>query len=114
MFDLMKDKHSLQQKPDKLAAVMDGEKHDIRSTWFDFDLNRHVTSSRYVDWMFDHLPVELLVSRYPKSLSINYLKEILPGEVTRLSVSEQGDGNFLLEGVSLEAGKPSFRGKISF
>ncbi|MEI7663682.1 MAG: acyl-ACP thioesterase domain-containing protein, partial [Bacteroidota bacterium] len=75
MFDLMKEKHSLVQKPERLAAVPAGVTNDIRATWFDFDLNKHVTSSRYIDWMIDSLPLDILVHRYPRSLSVNYLKE---------------------------------------
>ena len=114
MFDQMKDKHSLNRKPERLSAVTEGNKAEIKSTWFDFDLNKHVTSSRYVDWMVDNLPTDVLINRYPVSLSVNYLKETKLGEVTSLTVSTEADSNYQFEGMSQVGDKPSFRGKIEF
>jgi len=114
MFDQMKDKHSLDRKPERLSAVAEGGKADIKSTWFDFDLNKHVTSSRYIDWMVDNLPTDVLINRYPVSLSVNYLKETMLGEVTTLTVAMEPVGSYLFEGISRVAEKPSFRGRIEF
>lgn len=43
------------------------------------DLNRHVTASVYVDWMFDALPSDFLNTKKLKTLELNYKQEILPG-----------------------------------
>ena len=114
MFDLMKNRHAMQQKPDKLVAVTNGDVYEIISSWFDLDLNKHVTSSRYIDWMVDKLPVDVLTCQYPVGLSVNYLKEIVLGETTRLTVSSEPDGTFQFEGVGAAGERPSFRGKILF
>ena len=97
---------------DKFSYMFDQMKD--KSTWFDFDLNKHVTSSRYIDWMVDNLPTDVLINRYPVSLSVNYLKETMLGEVTTLTVAMEPVGSYLFEGISRVAEKPSFRGRIEF
>ncbi len=114
MFDLMKNKHALLTKPEKLPAVPAGETYNLKATWFDFDLNKHVTSSRYIDWMVDNLPDDVLVHQYPGSISVNYMKETMLGELTRLTVALEPVGSYLFEGVSSDGVKPTFRGKIGF
>lgn len=42
----------------------------------DLDINRHANNTKYVEWVFDLLPFDLLDSRYPLSLQINYMQEI--------------------------------------
>jgi len=43
--------------------------------YFDIDLNKHVTSSRYIDWITNCFDEEFHQNNYPKHLTINYLKE---------------------------------------
>jgi len=114
LFTRLKDRHGLTALPEKLDAVQEGEAFSLRSTYFDLDLNKHVTSSRYLDWMMDTLPVDFLRENYPKRVSINYMKETGPGTAIRITRSESPGGTFLFEGVQEENGKTAFRGRIAF
>jgi medium-chain acyl-[acyl-carrier-protein] hydrolase len=109
----LKDRHALPATPDKLAFSLQGDHSLIRPTWFDFDINRHVTSSRYIDWMIDALPMDHLRQNYPSRLSINYLKEVKPGEDLRLTRVHDGPV-CRFEGIKEINGNTAFRGTLLF
>ena len=114
IFDRMKDKHAMEQLPEKLSPVAEGDSFSLKSTWFDLDVNKHVTSTRYVDWMVDTLPVDLLLSHYPNYLSINYLKETMGEELISIKRTNRDGNQFLFEGTNQDDASVKFRGRIDF
>lgn len=109
----LKNKHALPTKPEKLQVVSGGVSSFIHPSWCDYDINRHVTSSRYIDWMIDAFPMDHLRKKYPIYLSINYIKEIKPGETIQLFRLEEGS-DFKFEGINETTGDSAFRGHITF
>ncbi len=114
IFDRMKERHALDQLPEKLGPVSAGDPFEVKSTWFDLDVNKHVTSTRYVDWMADTLPADILRSHYPKKISINYLKETMMGESIRMIRSSSDENQFIFEGTNRESDSVKFRGRMDF
>jgi acyl-ACP thioesterase len=114
VFSKLKDFHALQSQPEKLFAVKEGDISEVKATYFDIDLNGHVTASRYIDWMMDTLPVDFHCNHYPKTLSINYLNETLINETIRLTKATNDGKNFLFEGFNKDRNITAFRGKIGF
>ena len=113
-FDKLKDRHALSYSPEKLFPVGGGEIKEIKTTYFDIDVNAHVTSSRYLDWMMDTFPVEFHQQHVPVKVSINYLNETRLGETIKLSKNTTDGKIFVFEGFNNEKEKISFRGKIEF
>ena len=107
-------KKAFEELPEKLDGITQGEEKDIQARYFDIDLNRHVTSTRYIDWMMDLLPLEFHEKYYPVKFSINYLKETMPGETIRLLKNRLTGDQFQFEGTNLNRNLPAFRGLISF
>jgi medium-chain acyl-[acyl-carrier-protein] hydrolase len=107
-------KKAFEELPEKLNGITQGEEKDIKASYFDIDLNRHVTSSRYIDWMMDFLPVEFHEKNYPVKFSINYMKETMPGETIRLVKNQLPNGQVQFEGTNQDRNLPAFRGLISF
>ena len=96
-------------------ATPEGDSFEVKATYFDIDLNKHVTSTRYIDWMMDSLPLEFCRANYPRRFAINYLKETMPGEVIRFVCSKEEPKNvFHFEGSNLTSNTNAFRGKIEF
>ncbi len=114
MFSILHDKHALELPPEKLMPADGEDTYEIKSTYFDLDLNKHVTSSRYVDWMMDTFGPDFHKSHYPSALSVNYLKETMPGETMRISRRKEREDTFLFEGTNLSSDTTAFRGKIVF
>lgn len=114
MFVHLKDKHGLNQSPEKLPATSEGETFTVQSGYFDFDLNKHVTSTRYIDWMMDTFTFDFHQMHFPKRISINFMKETLPGDSIQIVRKLINDSEFLFEGKNNVNSRISFRGKINF
>ena len=113
-FTYLKDKHAVEEPPEKLPLLKDGDPFEVSSTYFDTDFNKHVTSTRYIDWMMDSFSTDFHRDNYPKGLSINYLKETMPGEKIRFYRNMNKNKEYCFEGTNLNNNKKAFRGKIKF
>jgi medium-chain acyl-[acyl-carrier-protein] hydrolase len=114
MFVHLHDKHGLSESPERLPATTEGETYEVHSGYFDFDLNRHVTSTRYVDWMMDTFTFDFHKSHYPKKLSVNFMKETLPGDSISIIRNLHTGSQYCFEGTNLAHKTVAFRGKIVF
>lgn len=114
MFVYLKDKHALSELPEKLSATGEGDAFNVQSGYFDFDLNSHVTSTRYIDWMMNTFSVEFHKSHFPKKLSVNFMKETLPGDSINIIRSSNKDSAYSFEGTNHDHKTVAFRGKIDF
>jgi medium-chain acyl-[acyl-carrier-protein] hydrolase len=114
MFVYLRNKHALNELPEKLTATTEGDAFDVQSGYFDFDLNRHVTSTRYVDWMMDTHTVDFHKIHYPKRLSINFMKETLPGDSINILRGSHNGLQYNFEGTNHHQKTVAFRGKIDF
>jgi acyl-ACP thioesterase len=113
IFNELRDKHALTDPPEKLFPVGSREAKDISTTYYDIDLNGHVTACRYIDWMMDFFPLEFHRLNYPRQISVNYLSETRVGETIRLNKETDGK-TFFFEGTNPNRGVSAFRGKILF
>ncbi|MFP4384698.1 MAG: acyl-[acyl-carrier-protein] thioesterase [Spirochaetia bacterium] len=113
-FTKLKNYHAIKEPPEKVADVTTGKSWKVKAAYFDIDLNRHVTATRYIDWMMDTFGSDFHENRYPKSISVNYIKEILPDQEITLFRRQAGEDNFLFQGVNDTTGNVSFRGRINF
>lgn len=63
--------------------------HTVRNS--DVDVNRHANNAKYVEWIMNYLPDELVYNSRVSSICINYNKEARPGEtVDLLHVETEG------------------------
>ncbi len=113
IFSRLHMKQAIESSPEKLMPVEGTDILEIKAGYFDLDLNKHVTSTRYIDWMMDMLSLDFHKTRYPVRLSMNYLKETMPGETIRI-VRQQNDQEFHFEGTNLSNHTAAFRGRIDF
>lgn len=78
----------------------------------DIDFNRHVNTLRYIDLIFDTLPLELIEKNAGIRLDINFIAEALYGEV--LTIGASSEGNVWQFDISSNSGKKLCRAKIEF
>jgi acyl-ACP thioesterase len=113
MFVHLKDKHGINESPEKLPTCAEGDSFTVQSGYFDYDLNRHVTATRYIDWMMDTFSVDFHSNHYPKRISVNFMKETMPGDsISIIRCNNQLQYSF--EGTNLLNKTVAFRGKIDF
>lgn len=78
----------------------------------DIDFNRHMNTLRYVDMIFDTLPLEIFESGDAMRLDINFLAEARYGEIVSVGyVDMEGARQFE---ISSDSGKVLCRAKIEF
>jgi medium-chain acyl-[acyl-carrier-protein] hydrolase len=114
MFTELRDRHGIKAHPDKLGPVHGEEVSVNKVTYFDLDVNRHVTSTRYFDWMMDTFTPDFHKKNYPKRVSINFMKEIRFADEVQLIRQDCGENVFAFEGINKTREVVAFRGKISF
>jgi medium-chain acyl-[acyl-carrier-protein] hydrolase len=114
LFVHLKEKHGINEPPEKLPANTEGEAFTIKSGYFDIDLNRHVTSTRYIDWMMDTFTVDFHHKNFPKRISVNFMKETMPGDSINIVRKSKIESQYCFEGTNLLHKTVAFRGKIDF
>lgn len=50
----------------------------------DVDVNQHLNNSRYIEWAFDALPLEIFENSYFKKISVIFKKEMAPGVTAKI------------------------------
>ena len=95
------DKYMVQEEPPcaapcRLRGVSGGEefRHTVR--YSDIDFNRHMNTIRYVEIIFDHLPIEAIAEDRPFRLDLHFLREAVYGEVLTIATGEE-EGRLLFE-----------------
>lgn len=78
----------------------------------DIDFNRHVNTLRYIDMMFDVVPLELIESSCGMRVDLNFLAEARYGEI--LTIGSATEGDVWMFEVSSDSGKVLCRSRIEF
>ncbi len=78
----------------------------------DIDFNRHVNTLRYIDLIFDNVPLELIEHNNGLRIDINFIAEALYGET--LTIGWVNEGNIWNFEISSSADKVLCRAKVEF
>lgn len=113
-FTELKNKKAFSESPVKLKKLEGIPSPEILTGYYDIDLNKHVTSARYVDWMMDAFTVDFHERNYPKRLIVNYLKETMPGEILVYDQAIVEKGAYQFEAFNKSRSLTAFRGLINF
>lgn len=114
MFIELKEKHALTNLPAKLEPVHEGETFEYMTNYSDIDLNKHLSATRYIDRLMDTFTIDFHKRHYPSKLSVNYMKETMPGERLKFIRLQTSDNEYSFEVVNLNTGINAFRGKVGF
>ncbi|WP_438832922.1 acyl-ACP thioesterase domain-containing protein [Streptococcus pluranimalium] len=60
----------------KYPVLENAAKTDYHVRYLDLDMNGHVNNSKYLDWIYDVMPIDFLKTHYPKHIELKYVKEI--------------------------------------
>jgi acyl-ACP thioesterase len=91
-----------------------------KARYTDLDYNGHVNNVRYIQWIEDSLEPQLLENADKMRFDINYLNEILGGEVVEIMSAKIEDArcgascasSFAFEGRKQESGQAAFRAEL--
>ena len=98
----------------KLPQLQKAEhEQQVPVRWHDIDLNRHVTNTRYLQWVLDTLPLEVLEQKQLQELDIIFKAESVLGDTVASAVSaaEGAAEVYLHRLTSQESGKELVQAK---
>lgn len=113
-FVTLRDKKAIEAAPAKLNAVSGADCCTIETQYNDFDLNGHVTSTRYLEWAENSMDTAFYKSNVCRGFSVNYIKETLPGENLGASFEFAENGNLFFEAKHGSSRDTSFRCLLHF
>jgi acyl-ACP thioesterase len=109
------DKHAIKDFVPKLAFTAKGEvETDFRVRFSDIDLNKHLTTTRYIDWVFDSYQLSQLIERMPRQLTLNFIKEVIFDEKIKMYRSKVSDNTDQFQLFPTESEKPSFLAELVY
>jgi len=114
MFVSLRDKQAIAEAPVKIPAVDSEKKGSLETSFTDFDLNGHVTSTRYLEWAMNALPAEFHRQHVFEKLTVNYIKETLPGEEINTKFQLTGNKTFFFEAQHKSSENGAFRSVVAF
>lgn len=77
------------ERPRRLAAVAGEPIAQRRVAYSDIDFNRHMNTMRYIDFIFDSMPIEVPESLNAVRMDINFIKEARYGDELSLYAEER-------------------------
>ena len=76
----------------ELLKLQEPLKQDLTSEFMvhfsDIDVNRHVNSSRYMQWLYDSYPANVLEEKIIESFEINYFAEAKLGDLITIKIDK--------------------------
>ena len=116
IFTQNKDKHALKNAVSVLDEInTDAELFSNQVKYSDVDLNQHLTTTRYIDWMMDTFSMDFHSKNKCKSLILNFIREIPYSEKVDIQRTKDNNTNCFHFGFRKPGGeKDQFRGKLSF
>lgn len=116
IFNKNKGKHALMNVVPILESTnINAESFSNRVTYSDVDLNRHLTTTRYIDWMMDTFSMDFHSRNKCMGLTLNFIREIPYDEKVDIQRSEDNSSNcfsFAFKKHATE--KDLFRGHLCF
>ena len=84
------------ERPRRIGVINSEPIVEHKVVYSDIDFNRHMNTMRYIDIIFDTLPIEVPEQLMGFRLDINFMKEALYGDTLSL-MSEERDGVRMFE-----------------
>ena len=108
----MVDEPSPISAPQRLRAIEPVDTMSRPVVYSDIDFNRHVNTLRYIDLIFDMLPLSVIEQNGGLRIDVNFIAEARYGEVMSVGVVEQ-EGVYQFE-ISSDSGKVLCRARLEF
>lgn len=113
-FSTIKMRHAIEENIPSLSvegSITSTTKYEVR--YNDIDINMHLTTVRYIDFMFDTYEIDFLNDYSPREITVNFIKEVPFG--TKLDMNRYEDGDrHMFELVNSLDEKVYFRGEVKF
>ncbi|MGD9492047.1 MAG: acyl-[acyl-carrier-protein] thioesterase [Bacteroidales bacterium] len=114
MFISLRDKQAIEAAPEKIQSFCSKSSDNVETCFTDFDLNGHVTSTRYLEWVMNALPADFQRQHVFEKFIVNYIRETLPGERIQTKYQWPELKTFNFEAQHQSSGNAAFRSVVVF
>lgn len=115
IFNKNKDKHAINTEVENLKFPNEpANKFHNQPLFSDIDLNQHLTTTRYIEWMFNTFDLDFHKNHQCKELVMNFNREISFGEeiiINRLELKENESFFFSFHG---QQNQENFKGIVGY
>ncbi|MCD8071995.1 MAG: thioesterase [Alistipes sp.] len=99
--------------PARVPRIDSGAVATKRVEYSDIDFNRHMNAMKYIEWIIDNVPIDLIPAGALRRMDVNFLKEAVYGQQLSLHTKEDGPGCRLFE-IRAQSGDPLCRCALAF
>jgi len=109
--------HAVPDKPVKIPWP--GELKTVNSSIAKFshlDMINHVNNSRYIEWVLNEIPLNMLLSKKLREVEVNFISEVVGEDEIRILVPENQPEMNIFQGYIKNAkdNRPAFASKFTF
>lgn len=111
------DFHAIEAVPDKLPRISEPDRQrPVVALYSDLDINKHVNSVKYIEWVQDCYPQEFYEKQNVKEFQINYQSETRYGEEVQIRIrnASTSDPFQYFEGIRASDENAAFRARLKF
>ncbi len=94
---LINDKPCPIEKPGRIPAVIDEDAEIYKVRYSDLDINRHMTSSKYIEHMLDRFSLETFDNKRVGRFEIQYINEALYDDEIKILKQKTKEGEYITE-----------------
>jgi medium-chain acyl-[acyl-carrier-protein] hydrolase len=87
---------------------------DYQVRYSNVDVNQHLTTTGYIDFIFDTFDPTYISKNRPVSISVNFLKEVKFGANLKMHRKKPNEHTFLFQLEKTDEEKPLFRAELFF
>ncbi|HBG70448.1 MAG: hypothetical protein A2W93_09335 [Bacteroidetes bacterium GWF2_43_63] len=114
MFLSLREKQAIAKAPVKIMPIDSQNSDTIETNFTDFDLNGHVTSTRYLEWAMNAIPAIFHKEHVFEKLTVNYIKETLSGEKLNTKIQLIENKIYHFEAQHKSSDNAAFRSVVVF
>jgi medium-chain acyl-[acyl-carrier-protein] hydrolase len=116
IFSKNKDNHAIDGLVEDLSPLaVNSTSYLLKTSYSDIDLNRHLTTTRYIDWMFDTFNMDYHKMYQCNEVILNFIREVPYGvEVSANRISHSDKNCHEFEFTRKDEKQVLFRGRLQF
>ncbi len=96
LYEFNKHQHAIKELPVKISGIETADKtFSFKARFSDLDLNNHVNSGKYIEWIQNCFPAEVYHKKNISSFQINFLSETRFGEKVEVKICNDSKNNDL-------------------
>lgn len=108
---------AIPDKPSKISWPSDMQViGELSAKYGQMDMNNHVNNSRYIEWILNELPVDILLNRLLREVEVNFISEVMYNDEIQVFILNHLVQDNVFEGFikNKADNRPAFAARFTF